>query len=77
MPPTPTLALTLVYIGNFYIASGTRMSCLYTEDGQRYDFGFLQRALAKGQRITIRQATPEEMLHYTNMFLAQLLREKK
>lgn len=60
-----TVRLEVVFIGmDFYMNSGSIMSSVYTvEDEQytRYDFGFLQRDLAAGKEIVIRQATEEEM----------------
>lgn len=55
----------LVYIGDhFYGESGTMMSPIYTEDGKRYDWGFVQVALRNGDEISIRQATQAEKDHY-------------
>ena len=51
----------LVYTGDhFYLESGSVMSPIYTEDGRRYDWGFVQRDLRAGNEITIRQATDAE-----------------
>lgn len=57
--------MNLVYIGNkFYHDSHTRMSSVYTEDGERTDFGKIQMALERGEEVHIRQATPIEMAYY-------------
>lgn len=54
-------AIQLVYYGQrFYAESGSSMSSVYTEDGDRYDWGFMQIALEKGESVYIRQATDEE-----------------
>ena len=51
------------YIGDdFYIKSGNIMSSIYTEDGQRTDWGKVQMALANGQEVRIRQASDSELL---------------
>ena len=60
--------INLVYIGeDFYRQSYTEMSPLYTEDGKRYDYGFLQVDLKKGYDVHIRQATSKEMEFYNKM----------
>jgi len=41
--------------------SGTTMSCLYTEDKQRCDWGIVERTLENGDTITIRPANHAEM----------------
>lgn len=57
--------MKLVYIGDkFYHESGTMMSSLYTEDGQRSDWGFVNIALRRGEEVQIRQATSEELERY-------------
>lgn len=57
--------MRLIYIGDhFYRESGTMMSPVYTEDGARSDWGFVQVALSRGDDVHIRQATPEERDHY-------------
>lgn len=57
--------MKLIYIGDhFYQESGTAMSPIYTEDGQRSDWGFVQVALRKGESVSIRQATQQELDHY-------------
>lgn len=60
--------MNLIYIGDhFYWESGTLMSPVYTEDGQRADWGKVQDALKHGDDVTIRQATDSERVHYENM----------
>lgn len=66
----------LIYIGDhFYHESGSIMSPVYTEDGRRYDWGFVQRDLAEGKSISIRPATPEEKTYYEQK-LQQLRKER-
>jgi len=60
----------LVYVGDFYFRSKTFMSCIYTEDDRRYDWGFVQRDLAEGKTITIRQANPDEVMGYVDRLTA-------
>jgi hypothetical protein len=55
----------LIYLGHrFYSESKTMMSSVYTEDGYRYDWGFMQRDLENGEEVHIRQADPSERAHY-------------
>lgn len=55
----------LIFIGyKFYFESGTMMSSIYTEDGQRYDWGFVQRDLQNGIPVDIRPATDAEFAKY-------------
>ena len=64
---------TIVYVGeDFYRKSRTAMSSVYTEDGRRYDFGFLQVDLANGEEVMIRQATEVERGMYEQR-LARML----
>ena len=57
--------MKLVYIGErFYTKSGTNMSSIYTEDGQRFDWGFVKLKLENGDNVEIRQATNEEIGYY-------------
>lgn len=57
--------MNLIYIGDhFYFESGTSMSPIYTEDGQRSDWGFVQCALRDGQTVNIRPATETERDFY-------------
>jgi len=62
-----TKQIRLVYTGDhFYKESGSLMSPLYKENGERYDYGFLQRDLANGCEVTIRQCLPRELEYYTS-----------
>jgi len=55
----------LIFIGdNFYMESGTAMSSIYKVNGERFDYGFLQRDLAAGKSFFIRPATKEELSHF-------------
>lgn len=55
----------LIFIGNnFPYQSGTFMSNIYGIDGRRWDWGKIQIALAQGEIITIRPATPAELAPY-------------
>jgi len=57
--------MNLIYIGDkFYGESDSIMSPIYTESGQRSDWGFVQLALRKGDSVHIRQATPMEREFY-------------
>ena len=59
------MEIKVIYIGrHFYNESGTAMSSLYTEAGNRYDHGFMERDLMAGNRVTIRPATDIELAHY-------------
>lgn len=50
------------YLGDkYYELSGTMMGVLYTETGERYDWGFLQRDIRNGQEVLVRPATPAMM----------------
>lgn len=54
--------IKLIYIGDeFYFKSGTMMSSIYTEKGQRSDWGFVNVALREGKNVSIRPATQVEM----------------
>jgi hypothetical protein len=60
-----------IYIGqDFYRKSGTMMSCVYTEEGERTDWGFIQCALEAGESVSIRPATDAEIGKY-HKILAQ------
>lgn len=57
--------MKLIYIGDhFYWQSGSAMSSLYTEDGRRSDWGFIQTALKNGEPVEIRPATNAERAPY-------------
>jgi hypothetical protein len=61
----------LVYIGDeYYSQSKTIMSPIYTEEGQRYDWGFVTIDLAKGKAVTIRQANAVERRYYEQRLAA-------
>jgi hypothetical protein len=61
-------AFRLIYIGDeFYSKTRTMMSSLYTLDGDRCDWGFVQSALAAGRTVTIRPATAAELQSYKDM----------
>lgn len=48
------------YFGDkYYNESGTTMSSLYTEKGERYDWGFLRRDVENGEDVVVRKATPD------------------
>lgn len=59
----------LIYIGrDFYLKSGTIMSSIYGEGGERWDWGKVQIALDNGHYVHIRPATEDEMEHaYTKL----------
>ena len=57
--------IDLIYIGeHFYYESSTTMSSIYSKDGKRWDWGFVQIALGKGISIHIRPATKDEIKPY-------------
>jgi hypothetical protein len=59
------IEVKLIYIGpHFYMESGTIMSPVYTESGERSDWGLIQLALSRGDSISIRQATQVEKCFY-------------
>ena len=43
----------------YYWRSNTFMGALYTDKGERYDWGFLQRDVRNGEEVLVRPATPE------------------
>ena len=60
-----TKEVELIYIGDdFYRKSRTMMSCIYTLEGKRYDWGFVQCDLRDGKSVSIRPATPAEREPY-------------
>lgn len=68
--------MIIVYIGEeFYSKSRTIMSSLYRENGQRFDWGFVQIALKNGHDVHIRQATTKEMDHYKSILSVMLRKE--
>lgn len=47
------------YFGDkYYHQSSTMMSSLYTDKGDRYDWGFLQRDVSNGEDVVVKKATP-------------------
>ena len=69
--------MELIYIGpDFYRESETIMSPIYTVDGARSDWGFVQIALQNGESVHIRQATEKEMVYYSNR-LNELIKSKE
>ena len=54
----------IIYIGeDFYFETGTMMSCIYekTSEGyERFDWGFMERAVRHGDTVVLRPATGEE-----------------
>ena len=55
-----------IFIGNrFYEESGSIMSSLYTVEGKRTDWGFIEAALRNGKSVSIRPATINEIEQYT------------
>lgn len=46
------------YFGNkYYKQSDSMMGVLYTEKGERYDWGFLQRDVDNGEDVVVKKAT--------------------
>jgi hypothetical protein len=71
------MQVKLIYIGsNFYMESGTMLSCIYTEDGQRSDWGHVESILRHGGSVEIRQATPAEILPYQRQ-LTEIVLERE
>lgn len=63
-----------IYIGDhFYMESGTMMSCIYEENGNRADWARVKVALRNGENVEIRPANQIEQDHYE----AQLSRYKR
>jgi hypothetical protein len=53
--------MNFIYIGDhFYTESGTMMSSIYDEQGNRQDWGKVQMALKNDESVNIRPATREE-----------------
>jgi len=47
------------YFGDkYYSRSGSLMGMLYTENGDRYDWGKLQNEVSNGVDVVVREATP-------------------
>ena len=54
--------MELYFIGSsFYIESGSRMSSIYTVEGDRTDWGKVNCSLEKGDSVHIRPATGHEL----------------
>lgn len=67
---------TLIYIGkDYYWNSGTVMSSLVGEQGQREDWSTVEQALRDGNAVTIRPATPVE-IKWADSVLAALKGKK-
>ena len=67
--------MELIFIGNkFYNESKTIMSPIYTVEGERSDWGFVQIALQNGESVHIRPATQREIVPYIER-LNQLKKE--
>lgn len=63
--------MELIFIGDeFYRKSGTMMSSLYTTEGRRSDWGFVNIALKRGEAVNIRPATEDEIKHYEKVLEA-------
>jgi len=59
------------YFGDkYYDKSGTMMGPLYTENGERYDWGKLQSDVHNGEDVVVRKATPE-MIQWADKQLEQ------
>lgn len=57
--------MKLIFIGErFYRESGTMMSSIYSENGQRSNWGHVQLVLEGGEPVEIRPATQEELTKY-------------
>lgn len=67
--------MKLIYIGDyFYRQSGTMMSPIYHETGERSDWGQVSCALRAGENVHIRQATQQEKTFYEQQLA--ILKEK-
>lgn len=63
---------TVYYLGDkYYDKSGSMLGSLYTEDGQRYDWGKLQYDVSKGVEVLVRPATPTLIQWAENQLLKQ------
>lgn len=59
------------YFGDkYYDQSKTMMGVLYTDKGERYDWGFLQRDVSNGEDVVVRKATPD-MIKWADQQLEQ------
>jgi hypothetical protein len=63
--------MIVYYFGDrYYWKSATMMGPLYTADGQRYDWGVLQRDVERGVEVTVRKATPQ-MIEWADQMLKE------
>lgn len=59
------------YFGDkYYDKSGTMLGVLYTDKGERYDWGFLQRDVENGEDVVVRKAT-SDMIQWAENRLEQ------
>lgn len=71
-----TESINLIYIGeDFYRSSGTVMSSLYNEGGERYDWNLVKSTIKEGKEVRIRNATESELLA-AHKRLTQILEER-
>lgn len=57
-----------IYIGDeFFHASSKMMSSVYSEHGDRLDWGMIRMALRGGEHVEIRQATEREKEQYRGL----------
>lgn len=65
---------TVYYFGEeYYYKSGTMMGVLYTQEGNRYDWGFLRQDVEAGEEVLVKPATPE-MIKWANRVLKDVSR---
>lgn len=63
---------TVYYFGeDYYYKSGTMMGVLYTQDGHRYDWGFLRQDVEAGEEVLVKPATAE-MHKWADLMLKDL-----
>jgi len=57
--------VNLIYIGDRFITESSRMmSDIYTTDGEMFSWEYVKTALRNGEPISIRPATPEEIVPF-------------
>ena len=62
---------TVYHFGEkYYDKSGTMMGVMYTESGQRYDYGFMKGDLGRGITVIVKPAT-SEMIAWAEKVLAE------
>ena len=67
--------MQLIHIGSrFYYESGSVMGSLYTPEGERSDWGKVELTLERGDSVTLRPATDEELKPYEKR-LAEVVQE--